>query len=202
MEVTYSVHPSVEMGAKFVSNMKSKTGRTVDEWIRLLSDEGPEAEPDRIAWLKSEHGLGSNYARLLAQLADGRGRERCNREVYLKAAHDYVEELFSGPRAGLRPIYEALLGLGLAFGDDVRVCPCRSYVPLYRRHVFAQIKPAGRGRIDLGLALAERRTAERLIETGGIERRDRITHRVSLASLKEVDDELRRWMKTAYYMAK
>ena len=60
---------------------------------------------------------------------------------------------------------------------------------------------ASRKRVDLGLALAERRTSDRLIETGGLERRDRITHRITLASIKEVDDEVRRWMKTAYYLA-
>ena len=63
--------------------------------------------------------------------------------------------MFSGAKVALRPIYEALLKLGLKLGKDVKVCPCQTIVPFYRDHVFAQIKPTTRTRIDLGFALGE-----------------------------------------------
>ncbi|MBK6425355.1 MAG: hypothetical protein IPF82_03880 [Blastocatellia bacterium] len=51
------------------------------------------------------------------------------------------------------PLYEELLALGLSMGDDVKACPCKTIVPFYRKHVFAQIKPTTITRIDFGLAL-------------------------------------------------
>jgi hypothetical protein len=108
--------------------------------------------------------------------------------------------MFAGPKAGLRPIYDALLAAGLKLGHDVRVCPCQTFVPLYRNHVFAQIKPATRTRIDFGLALKDTKTPKRLIDTGGFAKKDRITRRIEISSLDDIDDEVRRWMKVAYEM--
>jgi uncharacterized protein DUF5655 len=50
-------------------------------------------------------------------------------------------------------------------------------VPFYRHHVFAQIEPSTRTRIDLGMALKDTKTPKRLIDTGGFAKKDRITHR-------------------------
>jgi hypothetical protein len=70
-------------------------------------------------------------------------------------------------------------------------------VPLYRHHVFAQIKPTTRTRIDLGLALKDAKVPKRLINTGGFARKDRITHRIEIASVADLDDEVKRWVKVA-----
>ncbi|HEY0510752.1 MAG TPA: DUF5655 domain-containing protein [Thermoanaerobaculia bacterium] len=66
--------------------------------------------------------------------------------------------------------------------------------------VFAQIKPTTRTRIDLGFALKGTPATGRLIDTGGFARKDRITHRIPIASLAEIDGEVRRWLKVAYEM--
>ena len=106
--------------------------------------------------------------------------------------------MFSGPKAGLRPIYDELLRLGLSMGDDVKACPCQTIVPLYRKHVFAQIKPTTRTRIDLGFALGSRKAEGRLIDTGGFAKKDRITHRIPIGSTSEIDGEVKRWLRVAY----
>jgi hypothetical protein len=106
--------------------------------------------------------------------------------------------MFSGSKAGLRPLYEALLKLGLSVGKDAKACPCQTIVPLYRRHVFAQIKPTTRTRIDFGFALGDTKAKGRLIDTGGFAKKDRITHRTEITSLKDIDDEVKHWLKVAY----
>ena len=67
-----------------------------------------------------------------------------------------VDAMFSGSKSGLRPIYDQILKLGLEQGDDVKACPCQTILPLYWRHVFAQIKPRTHTEIDLGFALRDR----------------------------------------------
>lgn len=194
----YSVHPGVLTTQKWVADLKQKTGRSLDEWIRLVKRSGPKDEKGRREWLKSEYGLGTNSARWLAERAEGKGTEAADSDEYLKAAEKYVEEMFSGAKAGLRPIYEALLKLGFQLGKDVKVCPCQTIVPFYRNHVFAQVKPTTRTRIDLGFALGDMKPKGRLIDTGGFAKKDRITHRIPISSVAEIDDEVRQWLKVAY----
>jgi hypothetical protein len=121
-------------------------------------------------------------------------------QAYLATAEAYVEQMFSGPKAGLRPIYDALLQVGISLGADTKACPCKTIVPIYRRHVIAQIKPATKTRIDFGLALGNTKAPKRLIDTGGFKKKDRITHRIEVASIDDIDDELKRWLKRAYEM--
>ena len=40
----------------------------------------------------------------------------------------------------------------------------------------------------------------KLISTGGFEKGDRITHRIPVASLAEIDKEVKKWLKQAYEM--
>jgi hypothetical protein len=57
---SYDVHPSLSMYQNSLAALKQKTGRTLEEWIKLLEKEGPETDKERRAWLKAEHGLGMN----------------------------------------------------------------------------------------------------------------------------------------------
>src|SRR5436190_9639285 len=195
----YGVHPGVAMTQKWIAELKEKTGRTLEEWLSHIKKKGPKDEKARREWLKTEYGLGTNSAWWLAERADGKGTEVGDPNAYLAAAKGYVEKMFSGSKAGLRPIYDALLKVGLGVGKDAKACPCQTIVPLYRKHVFAQIKPTTRTRIDFGLALGDaKKTPKRLIDTGGYAKKDRITHRFEITSVKDIDDEVKRWLKVAY----
>jgi len=196
----YDVHPGVAMVQKWIGELKEKTGRSLEEWMALIRKEGPKGEKELQAWLKAKHKLGTNNAAWMAERAVGKGGEDDSPETYLSAAARYVEEQYSGAKEALRPLYEELLKLGKAMGSDAKACPCQTIVPLYRRHVFAQIKPTTNSRIDLGLALAryKGRLPKRLIDTGGLAKKDRITHRIPLSSPEEIDGEVKKWLKTAY----
>ena len=39
---------------------------------------------------------------------------------------------------------------------------------------------------------------KRLVPTGGKDKRDRITHRIAITSPEQIDEEVKRWIKTAY----
>ncbi|MCG3163538.1 MAG: hypothetical protein JMDDDDMK_04969 [Acidobacteria bacterium] len=194
----YSVHPGVVMVQRWVETLPEKTGRSLDEWIALVKKSGPKTEKERREWLKTNYRLGTNSAWWIAERAEGKGLEDSDPESYLQAAEKYVEEMFAGSKSGLRPIYDRLLTIGLGIGKDAKACPCKTIVPLYRNHVFAQIKPSTRTRIDLGFSLGDMKTPARLINTGGFEKKDRITHRVPISSLDEIDDEVKHWLKVAY----
>ena len=193
----YGVHPAVEMVRNAIQGLPAKTGRSLDEWVKLIKKSGPRTEKERSEWLKAEHGLGTNYARWLAERAEGKGEDG-DPESYLRTAEGYVEKMFAGPKQSLRPIYDALLKASLGIGKAAKACPCQTIVPLYRNHVFAQIKPTTQTRIDIGFALKDTKATGRLIDTGGFAKKDRITHRIPISSVKDIDDEVRHWLKVAY----
>jgi Domain of unknown function (DUF5655)/Domain of unknown function (DUF4287) len=194
----YSVHPGVAMVQNWVAALKEKTGRPLDEWLAVVKKSGLKTEAERRDWLKTKHGLGTNSAVWIAARAEGKEQETSSPEEYLRAAERYVEEMFAGPKAALRPVYDELLQLGLGLAKDVKACPCKTMVPLYRNHVFAQIKPATRTRIDLGFALGARTAEGKLIDTGGYAKKDRITHRIPISSADDIDREVKQWLRTAY----
>jgi len=187
----YSMHPSFDYEEAGLRLIKERTGNTLEEWIAHVKRNGPAEPKARLAWLKKQ-GLTMNYAGWVASRASGAG----GRENY--DPERLVDTMFAESKAALRPIYEKLLDLGLSIAKDVRACPCSTIVPLYRNHVFAQIKPATNTRIDMAFALGGMKPCGRLIDTGGFAKKDRITHRIPVASLAEIDDEVEKWLKKAY----
>ena len=196
----YGVHPGVAIMQRWIAELKGQTGRTLEEWVDLTQKEGPDGHKPRVEWLRKKHELSNNVAWAIAERAGGKGFEGDDPEAYLEAAERYVEQQYSGKKEALRPIYDQLLGLGNSVAGDVKACPCQTMVPFYRNHVFAQIKATTNSRIDLGFALAKYKgkLPKRLIDTGGLAKKDRITHRIEITEAGQIDDDVRKWVKTAY----
>ena len=187
------------MVRNWIDTLKSKTGRSLDEWVDLVNKKGPTTTQERKAWLKSEHGLGTNSAWWIVDHAEGKpDLEEGDPKIYVQRAAEYVEEMFSGSKAGLRPIYDRLYTLARSIGKDIKISPGKTIVSIYRNHVIAQIKPPTRTRIDFGFALKDTPAKGRLIDTGGLAKGDRITHRFEITSPDQIDAEVRKWLKTAY----
>ena len=176
-----------------LTELKKDTGRTLDEWVALTKAQRHLSDQKaRKAWLQAEHRMHPDWAWLVASTASGAADYR-----------DYdalVNGMFAGKKAALRPIYDRLVEMGHALGSDVTLGPCRTQVALRRKHNFALLKPGSNSRLDLGLAVgkAKRKPPKRLIDTGGLAKGDRITHRIPLVSVDEIDAEVQRWLKIAY----
>lgn len=182
----------------WIASLPEKTGRTIDQWVKLVQKEGPDAEAQRRDWLKKVHGFGTNAAWWIAERAAGKSDDSDPKQ-YLRDAVKYVEDMYAGSKAGLRPIHDRLIELVRTAGE-VKICPCKTMVPLYRNHVVAQIKPTTTKRIDFGLCLknAKKKLSNRLLETGGLEKGDRITHRIPISTPDEIDDDVQSWFRVAY----
>ena len=196
----YSVHPGVAMMQKWIAELKPKTGCSLEEWIKHIRVMGPKDEKECRAWLQEKHKLGTNAAWWLAERALGVPKRFADDSPasYLAACPGYVDAMYAGAKAALRPLHDALVRLAKEIGEEVKVCPCQTMVPLYRHHVFAEIKPASNKRIDLGFALGDEPFTSRLVDTGGKAKKNRITHKVAITTLDDIDLQVRRWLKQAY----
>ncbi len=173
----YSVHPSLSMVQNIITNMRQKTGRTVDEWLALVKTEGPLDEISRRAWLKERHRLGTNYAWWLAERAEGKGAEDDNPEAYLAAALRVRRGAICRQEGAARPLYDRLLQLSLGSGADAKACPCKTIVPAVPGRMCSRRSSRRRRRgsiLALWLAKVTAKISARVIPTGGLEKGDRI----------------------------
>ncbi len=183
------------MGDAIARNLPEKTGKTFEEWVKIAKNSGLSTRKERIAWLKSEHGLGSVTAMFIAAESEGRG-----------IADEYSDEeallggMYSGEKAALRPLYDELAKAARKLGKDVRLTVCKTYVGMSRARQFGMIRPSTKTRVDLGLVLKDAAPSARLVKAGTIGN-DRMTHRIGVETKKDVDAELKDWLRKAYEAA-
>lgn len=176
-----------------VKNLEEKSGRSIDQWVKIAQTAGASKHGEIVKFLKSKHGLTHGYASMVAvrTLEGPKGAE--------SRGEDLVAAQYAGRKASLRPIYEAVIAAVSGFGDDVEVSPKKAYVSLRRKKQFAILQPSTKTRVDIGLNLGKTEPAGRLEASGSFTAM--VSHRVRIETEREVDVELIQWLKTAYESA-
>jgi hypothetical protein len=171
-----------------IENMPEKTGKSLEEWKKLLASKSFSKHSEAVSFLKKEYGVTHGYANTIVTLSKDSA----------PSPEDLVANQYSGKEA-LLPIYEKLLEVVRPLGPDVQVVPKKTTVSLVRKKQFALIRPATKTRIDLGLKLRGQDPAGRLEDSGPFG--SMCTHRVRLSQTAEVDSELKAWLAAAYQEA-
>jgi len=178
-------------------NLKEKTGKSLEEWVAILKRKNFEKHGEMVAFLKKDHGIGHGYANLVAHTA--RGDITLSAGAPVAAASgggNPADEIYTGPKAALRPIHDSLMAAIQKFGNDVEIAPKKGYVSLRRSKQFALIQPSTKDRVDVGIQLKGAPPKGRLEASGSFSAM--VSHRVRVTSVKEVDPELIGWIKKAY----
>jgi predicted transport protein len=171
-----------------INNMPEKTGRSLEEWKKLLKTKSFAKHTDAVKFLKQEYGITHGFANTIVTLSK---EENTTPADLVAAQYKGKENLF--------PIYEKLLETVKAFGIEVTITPKKTSVSLIRKRQFALIKPASKSRIDLGLKLPEKELTKRLENSGPFG--TMCTHRVKLTAVEDVNEELISWLREAYELA-
>jgi predicted transport protein len=180
-----------EMMAAVTDSMRDRTGRSLEEWVTVVEAAGidPLDQNGVRRWLSREHGVRQNTQWAIAfEVARQAGWVQPSPE-------QYAAEQYAGAKAALWPIFQALRDYTLSLGDDVVMEGRSSYVPFVRRRQFAAIAAATKSRVDLGLRFVTPPSNDRL-STSGVP--GQTTHKVSLTSLDDLDDDVRSLLRTAY----
>jgi hypothetical protein len=180
-----------EQAAAMVANMKEKTGKTLEQWISIAKKSGQEKHGVLVKHLKSEHGLTHGFANLVAH-------KHLKSDAGSKAdsGTDLIAAQYAGPKAGLKPIYDAVVKAVSGFGADVEFSPKKTYVSLRRNKQFALVQPSTKTRVDLGINLKGESASGRLEKSGSFNAM--VSHRVRLEKPEDVDKDVKAWLKKAY----
>ena len=140
-----------EMLSAVAASLQARTGRSLPAWIALVQASGVDPLDQRAVrgWLRAEHGLPQNSQWAIADAA-----ARAAGWVRPTVA-EYVDGQYAGPKAALRPVYDALAAAITALGEDVTIEGRSTYIPFVRRRQFAAIAPATSDRVDLGLRFTD-----------------------------------------------
>ena len=172
-----------------IENLPDKTGKSLDQWITLLGKAKLEKHGEMVKLLKSEHGVGHGFANLIVhQYRDGGSAGHSTDAL--------VDAQYSGAKSELRPIYDAIVKLVEAFGKDAEISPKKTYVSLRRNKQFALIQPSTKTRVDVGINLKGEKPTPRLEKSGSFNAM--VSHRVRITDTKEVNSELKKWLRKAY----
>ena len=172
-----------------INNMPEKTGKSLEEWKKVLASKSFEKHSEALNFLKTDHGVTHGFANTIVALS--------------KEQNDDPEDLVTNQYQGkedLKKIYDALIEVVREFGNDVIITPKKGTVSIIRKRQLALIKPATKTRIDLGLKLVGKELTSRLENSGPFG--TMCTHRVQISSINQVDNELVGWLKEAYEMSK
>ena len=174
-------------------NIETQTGKSLDELIQNGLATGISKHKELQAFFTNEYGLTYGNANTLAILTRDKTKGATGDE------ENFVDAQYADKKAGLRPIYDALVAAVEGFGDDVDIATKRTYVSLRRNKQFGLIQPSTATRVDVGINLKGIESAGRLEKSGSFN--SMVSHRVRLSGSDDVDDELLGWLRQAYDQA-
>ena len=179
-----------------LKNIQAKTGKTLDQLSALVQKSGLTKHSEIRDMLKRDLGLGYGDANALAHVVLKSDGARAAQAKGL-TTDDVVSEIYSGAKAGLRPIHDRLMAAIVKFGA-FEIAPKKGYVSLRRKKQFAMLGPATHTRVEVGLNMKGVKATARLIAmpSGSM-----CNYKVIVTEAGEVDRELIAWLKKAYESA-
>jgi hypothetical protein len=177
-----------------LDNIQKKTGKSLDELATIVRKSGLTKHGEIRDMLKEKLGLGHGDANTLVHVvlkSDG------TRAAENKSTDAVLDEIYSGAKAGFRPIHEKLMKEMDKFGE-FEVAPKKGYVSLRRRKQFAMIGPKTNTRFEVGINAKDFKKDSRLLEQP---KGSMCNYIVNLTDAKEVDAELIGWLKSAFEQA-
>lgn len=144
-----------------LNNIQKKTGKSMEELAAIIRGSGLTKHSEIRALLQRDLDLGYGDANTLVHFvlkSDGTSAAQASGT----STGDVLDEIYSGPKAELRPIHDRLMEAINQFGE-FEVAPKKGYVSLRRKRQFAMIGPATKTRVEVGLNMKGVETTERLI---------------------------------------
>ena len=176
-----------------INNIQKKTGKSFDELSALVKNSGLAKHAEIREMLMRELSLSHGDANSLVHAVLNSDGTRAAAASGL-SGEALLDQIYSGTKAGLRPIHEALMSEISKFGEFESL-PKKGYFSLRRRKQFATLGPATNTRVEVGLNFKASDVNPRLLEQpkGSI-----CNYIVRLTDISQIDASLLGWLKSAF----
>ena len=175
-----------------IENLYKNTGKTLEQWVEIVQKENFAKHGAIIKYLKDQHQFTHGFANLVA--LKSRGSDAGSAEN----TEDLVTSQYKG-KENWKPVYDKIITMINAFVNDIEVAPKNSYVSLKRKKQFATLNPATKTRFEIGVNLKGEEPKGRLEAE---KPNSMCSHKIKIADINDIDEEVIQWIKTAYENAK
>ena len=180
-------------------NIQTRTGKSIAELHAAVAATGLAKTGERRSWLMEQFKLGYGDANTVAlligkPLPDLGSAAPAAVAAALAPEGDPLDAIYTGAKAGLRPLHETVMQALAAFGPFEQA-PKKTYISLRRKKQFAMVGPATKDLIEVGLNAKSLPPHPRLkvLPPGGM-----CQYSVRLGSAAEIDATLLGWVRAAY----
>jgi hypothetical protein len=179
-----------------LKNIQSRTGKSIAELHAALAAAGLAKHGEKRSWLMEHFKLGYGDANTVALFVDKPlpALGDAGEATAVVADGDPLDTIYSGNKAGLRPLHEAVMKLVQQIGPCEQA-PKKTYISLRRKKQFAMLGPATKDLIEIGLNAKDLPPHPRLkaLPPGGM---CQASTRIGAAA--EIDSQLAGWIRQAY----
>ena len=174
-----------------LQNVKEKTGHSLEEWKVLIANQGLSKHGEIVKFLKETHNVTHGYAAEIALKALGSDADSATDTNAL------IVDQYKG-KEHLTAFYDKLIAEIQQFGGDFNIDPKKTYVSLKRKKQFVILNPASKTRFEIGFNLKGVEAKGKLEneKPNGI-----CSHKINLADINDIDQEVMDWIKMAFEKA-
>ena len=174
-----------------IENLKSKTGHSIEEWKGVISKQNFSKHGEIVKFLKETHSITHGYATTIASKVLGSDAASAS------DTDELIIDQYKG-KEHLQAYYEKLISEINQFEGEFEISPKKAYVSLRRKKQFVTLNPASKTRFEIGLNLK------------GVEAKGKLeaekpmamcSHKINLADIKDIDQEVIDWIRLAYNQA-
>jgi len=185
-----------------LKNIQARTGKSIADLHAAVAASGAAKFGEKRSWLMAEFKLGHGDANavvgFIGKPVPDLGAGAAAAPVAVPVADgDPLAAIYSGAKAGLRPLHQALMLQIEAFGA-FEVAPKKSYISLRLKKQFAMVGPATKDSIEIGLNAKDLPAHPRLkLQPPG----SMCNATTRITSAAELDAVLKGWLLQAYRAA-
>ena len=171
-----------------IENLHKNTGKTLEQWTKIVKTQNFEKHGEIIKFLKEKHGLTHGFANLIAHKAKGSDAGSAENQ------DDLITKQYQG-KEHLKPFYDKLIDEIQSYGKDIEIAPKNAYVSLRRKKQFAILNPATKTRFEIGINLKGQEPKGKLEAE---KPNSMCSHKINISDIKSIDKEVFEWLKKAY----
>ena len=180
-----------------LKNIQARTGKTIAELHAAVAASGATKHGERRSWLMEQFKLGYGDANTVVHFIDKPlpDLDGGARTAAAPAADgDPLAAIYTGAKAGLRPLHEAVMTQIRTFGV-FEEAPKKNYISLRRKKQFAMVGPVTKDSVEIGLNAKDLPAHARLkVQPPG----SMCNATTRIKGTAQVDALLKGWLRQAY----
>lgn len=181
---------SGELEKEFIDTAKERTGKSLEEWLRVVRAAGIEKRNDILEWLKKGHGLNHMQAQFITGIFLNKGNP-----VYINEDSLLENQFSKCPE--MRPLFEAISKEFLSAFQGAQLIPKKTYLSFTAVREFVAINVKAK-EIRIGLDLGNEPFTDKIQKAKLTGPMPRFTHMIVITAFEQINKNVLSQISKSY----